>query len=222
MSTAYDLTATVTLPDLDDGAEAANGPGPQEPWSPPCASSGIGGAMCAPPVQTLSAPARENACAGFGEIDTSVESSPTMPTGEAYPGNLLADILEYRRMRARVLGGTTLPEAQEGRYAELQTLLCASESQDRGHGRAYHRFDIRVPATLRVAEGRTVRATAVGVDNISAGGVRLEGAKARAAGERVELLMDAGQGRTVVLPARVAWMRGSSVGLMFAGAARWR
>ena len=68
----------------------------------------------------------------------------------------------------------------------------------------------------------TLEALEVGVDNISAGGVKLQGASARAAGERVELLMDAGQGRVVILPARVAWMGGTALGLMFAGAARWR
>lgn len=223
MSHAYDLTASVSLPALEAIEEPANGPGPQTPpWSPPSECIALGDDLCDPPVQTLLAPGPAGACTAFGDTDTSVQTNPPTPDGEPYPGNLLADILEYRRMRARVLGGSTLPASHESRYAELQSNLCASESGRSGHGRAYHRFDLRVPATLRVSKGRTLETLDVGVDNISAGGVKLQGASARAAGERVELLMDAGQGRVVILPARVAWMGGSALGLMFAGAARWR
>ena len=223
MSHAYDLTASISLPALEEMVEPANGPGPQTPpWSPPSDCTAAGDEPCDPPVRTLLAPGPAAACTAFGDTDTGVETNPLMPNGEPYPGNLLADILEYRRMRARVLGGSTLPSSHESRYGELQSLLCASESGRQGHGRAYHRFDIRVSATLHVSKGRTLEALEVGVDNISAGGVKLQGASARAAGERVELLMDAGQGRVVILPARVAWMGGTALGLMFAGAARWR
>ncbi len=223
MSHAYDLTASVSLPDLEGIVEPANGPGPQTPpWSPPNDCTANGDDVCAPPVQTLQAPVPDSACTGFGDTDTRIVTNPLTPSGEPYPGNLLADILEYRRIRARVLGGSTLPASHESRYEELQSLLCASESGRRGHGRAFHRFDIRVAATLHVSKGRALEALEVGVDNISAGGVKIQGASARAAGERVELLMDAGQGRVVILPARVAWMGGPALGLMFAGAARWR
>ncbi len=223
MSTAYDLTASVSVPELHEVADAANDPGPQTPpWSPVCLSSGQGEDACAPPVPTRAAPDASGACSGVGGVETAAESQPRMPSAVPYPGNLLADILEYRRLRARVLGGGELPKARGDRYEHLQGLLCASETGERGHVRAYDRFDIRVPAVLRVADGRGVRSTHVGVDNISAGGVKLVGASARAEGERVELLMDAGDGRTVVLPARVAWMNDHAVGLMFAGAARWR
>lgn len=223
MSTAYDLTASVSLPALEEISEPANGPGPQTPpWCPRSDCTAAGVEVCDPPLQTQLAPNSGGGCRGLGEIDTDVITNPLMPNGEPYPGNLLADILEYRRMRARVLGGSTLPASHESRYADLQGLLCASESGRTGHGRAYHRFDIRVPATLHVSKGRTLEALRVGVDNISAGGVKLQGASARVAGERVELLMDAGQGRVVILPARVAWMGRGALGLMFAGAARWR
>lgn len=226
MSAAYDLTATVSLPEVDDGAEAANDPGPTiaSRWSPPTPCTGEGADACSPEGGTRDAPAPEPQwdCRQIGDTEAAEEAGPMLPSGEPYPGNLLADILEYRRMRARVLGGATLPEAQESRYGELQGLLCATESEGFGHSRAYHRFDIRVPALLRLAQGRGSRLIEVGVDNLSAGGVKLEGAEARTEGERVELLMNAGQDRVVVLPARIAWMRGTSLGLMFAGAARWQ
>ena len=224
MSAAYDLTATVSLPEVNDGSEAANGPGPTiaSIWRPLCEGEGVDGCSAHQATQDAPAPGPRWECRELGGCEASEEQGPIMPNGAAYPGNLLSDILEYRRMRSRVLGGATLPEAQESRYGELQELLCASETQHLGHSRAYHRFNIRVPATLRLAEGRGSRLVQVGVDNISAGGVKLEGAQARTEGEWVELLMNAGQDRVVVLPARIAWIRGTSLGLMFAGAARWQ
>ncbi|MCR9160418.1 MAG: PilZ domain-containing protein [Nannocystaceae bacterium] len=223
MSHAYDLTASISVPALEEIEQPANGPGPQLPrWSPPNDCTAAGEDACDPPRQTQYAPYPGGACTGFGDTDTGVETGPPMPNGEPYPGNLLADILEYRRMRARVLGGGVLPASRDARYDELQSRLRASDSDPSGHLRAYHRFSVRVRATLRVSKGRALEALDVAVDDLSAGGVKLEGASARAAGERVELLMDAGDGRVVILPARVAWIGESALGLMFAGAARWR
>lgn len=220
MSTAFDLTAPVSVPEIEE--EAANGPGPRVSWEPQSGCAGAGHDACDPPEHAASASADLPRCTGFGDVRASGEITAELPSGEPYPGDLVADILEYRRLRTHALGGGRLPEHQEDRHEELHTRLRAQESERIGHGRAYLRFDLRVPATLRVPEGRGVRASQVAVDNISAGGVKLMGAKARAEGERVELLMETGDGRTVVLPARVAWMHGQAVGLMFAGAARWR
>ena len=223
MSTAFDLTASLSLPELEmESGEAANGPGPQAPWSPPQETRGTGSQQCDPPAQTVSAAPSPADCVGFGTLGIGDSAGPVMPSGEPYPGDLLADILEYRRIRARVLGGGVLPKSMTRRYETLQNLMGAVTGKDKGRGRAFHRFDLRVPAALRMAEGRSVKVIEVGVDNMSAGGVKLAGAGARPAGERVELLMDSADGRTVVLPARVAWMRGTALGLMFAGAARWR
>ncbi len=223
MSTALDLTASLSLPELEiESGEPANGPGPQAVWCVPQESAGLGGARCAPPIPSLTAPAAAGECAGLGDEDPGEVAGPVLPSGHPYPGDLVPDILEYRRIRARVLGGGVLPKSLAGRYASLEDHLGALTGEDKGRGRAFHRFNLRVPATLRVADGRTVRVAEVGVDDISAGGVKIVGAGPRVAGERVELLMNAGVGRTVILPARVAWMRGPDVGLMFAGAARWR
>lgn len=223
MSTAFDLTETFSLPDLEiESGDAANGPGPQAAWSPPQATQGGGGELCDPPAPTISADPVPGECAGIGDRGINDVEGPVMPTGEPYPGDLLADILEYRRIRARVLGGGVLPKSLTHRYETLQNLVGAVTGRDKGRGRAFHRFDLRVPAALRMADGQGMKVIDVGVDNMSAGGVKLAGAGARAEGERCELLMDAGDGRTVILPARVAWMRGAALGLMFAGAARWR
>jgi hypothetical protein len=219
MSTAFDLTEPVSVPDLD--GEPANDPGPQTSWHVESASTGSGDTMCAPPVECAPAPGA-HPCAGLGDTEACAESRPQLPDGSPYPGDLLTDILEYRRFRSRVLGGGRLAREDEARYVDLYSQLRAHDEDRADHGRAFLRFDVHMPATLRVANGSGVQTSEVGVDNISAGGVKLIGAKARAEGERVELLMDAGDGRTVVLPARVAWMRGQAVGLMFAGAARWR
>lgn len=223
MSIAFDLTESLSLPDLEiESGDAANGPGPQTAWSPPQATHGDGDEPCDPPAPTAYAARGPGECLGVGDRGINDAAGPVMPTGEPYPGDLLTDILEYRRIRARVLGGGVLPKSLTHRYETLQNLMGAVTGKDKGRGRAFHRFDLRVPAALRMADGQNVKVIDVGVDNLSAGGVKLAGAGARAAGERCELLMDAGDGRTVVLPARVAWMRGPALGLMFAGAARWR
>lgn len=223
MSTAFDLTPSLSLPELEiESGDAANGPGPQTRWSPPQETQGGGNDRCDPPVQTVRAGAAPAACAGLGAMEIGDAAGPVMPSGEPYPGDLLTDILEYRRIRARVLGGGVLPKSLTRRYETLQNLMGAVTGKDKGRGRAFHRFDLRVAAALRMADGRSVKVIEVGVDNMSAGGVKLAGAGERSAGERVELLMEAEDGRTVVLPARVAWMRGAALGLMFAGAARWR
>ena len=223
MSTAFDLTASLSVPDCEmEPGDAANGPGPQTQWSVPQEAQGAGGEPCDPPARTRTAPAIRGECAGVGSVATTDAAGPKMPTGEPYPGDLLADILEYRRVRARVLGGGVLHPSLTGRHQTLEDHLGTVTGEDKGRGRAFHRFALRVPATLRLAQGRSVRAVEVGVDDISAGGVKLVGAGERVAGERVELLMDTADGRTVILPARVAWMRGPALGLMFAGAARWR
>lgn len=223
MSTAFDLTASLSVPDFEiESGAAANGPGPQTQWSAPQGTHGTGEQRCDPPVQTLSAAAIRGECTGVGDTATTDLAGPLLPTGEPYAGDLLADILEYRRVRARVLGGGVLPQSLAERHKILEDHLGTVTGEDKGRGRAFHRFEVRVPATLRLAQGATVRVAEVGVDDISAGGVKLVGAGARVEGERVELLMDTTDGRTVILPARVAWMRGAALGLMFAGAARWR
>ncbi len=223
MSIAFDLSPTVSLPESEPGARAANGPA-STAWMPeiPAMPASVGGAQaCDPPPQVISAPRAAQQCLGLGDVGALDEPGPLQPDGTPYPADLVRDILEYRRLRARVLGGGNLRDQQLERYDQLKGRLCTSEQQ-RGLGRAFHRFDLRTSAILRVSDGLGFRGDAVALDNISAGGVKLVGAKARAAGERVELVLEAGGGRTIVLPARVAWMRGPALGLMFAGAARWR
>lgn len=223
MSTAFDLTASLSVPDFEiESGEAANGPGPQTQWSLPQGTQGSGEQPCDPPVQTVSPAEIRGGCTGLGDIAATDAAGPMLPSGEPYAGDLLADILEYRRVRARVLGGGVLPRSLAERHKTLEDHLGTVTGEDKGRGRAFHRFELRVPAMLRMAHGGAVRVAEVGVDDISAGGVKLVGGGVRVEGERVELLMDTADGRTVILPARVAWMRGAALGLMFAGAARWR
>ncbi len=219
MSTAFDLSPTVSLLASDEGVQAANGPA-STAWQLPVPTSPAGTTACDPPPEVISAPERPQACAGLGHVRALDDAGPLQPDGTPYPGDLLRDILEYRRFRTHDLAGGSLRDEQARRYEELEGLLCTSEQQ-RGLGRAFHRFKLRIPATLRVADGRGFRSDEVAIDNLSAGGVKLVGAKARVAGERVELVLQASGGRTIILPARVAWLADSAaVGLMFAGAAR--
>ncbi len=210
-----------------DAGSAANDAGPQIGPEPPSNCRSTGSTACedcdvwaaAPP-----APTRHALPVDAGPASILDEVYVSLPNGRPYPGDLVADILEYRILRARTLSGTALHAEDLDRYDTLQALLCSSDDdQHHGHGRAYHRFGLRMPGRLRVSQGRGATIYEVGIDNVSAGGVKLFGARAHAAGERVQLLLpQQDDERTIVLPARVAWMKGAAVGLMFAGAARWR
>ncbi len=224
MNTALAHASPTSLPPAHEMPEvAANGPTPamvKMVRAPGCTQ---GGATACEVPSLLSLAPEQGAFMAAAVGDTTAEANrgATLPDGNPYPGDLLADILEYRTLRACALRGQDLGPTARERYKSLQSLLCASDERE-GHGRAYRRFDLRMPARLRISRGRSVDTVEVGIDNVSAGGVKLFGGSARAEGERVELVLADTERRTVVLPARVAWMRGPSLGLMFAGAARWR
>jgi len=140
-----------------------------------------------------------------------------MPDGAPYPGDLIEDILEYRKHRAFQLSQS--PDFDEARFQQLEDRLRSVPDGDHLSSiRAYHRFDFTFEAKLRfVSEDDEVSLVNVRTVNVSAGGVKVQLDCLRPAGERVWLLV-AHRGSVFVLPARIAWSRDTSAGLMFAGA----
>lgn len=145
-------------------------------------------------------------------------------SGEVYPGDLWSDILDYRALRMRELGGVHLAGTQLGRIADLEKVL---RTDDRGGARQFERYSCRA----RVAIGLAPQGTSSGsrprvaatIADLSAGGAKLELTRASgvAEGSEVELwIEEAGGPDGVALPARVIWVRGHELGVMFAGAPR--
>lgn len=143
--------------------------------------------------------------------------------GTPYPGDLLADILDYRALRSHHLCGMALDRRTALRLGELEDRLRSRPDARRTAGpelRAYHRHACRFAASILMpAPHAVVHRTEV--QDLSAGGVKISPAPAIEPGDAVWLEIAGGEG-TVMLPARVAWTRDGSAGLMFAGAPRWR
>jgi hypothetical protein len=144
--------------------------------------------------------------------------------GEAYPGDLWTDILDYRALRMRELGGVHLAGAQLDRIAILEQRL---RTDDRGRARQYERYLCRAPVSLSLAGGDLALARppkiAATIADLSAGGAKLELSRAAGIfeGSQVDLwIEDAGGPDGVALPARVIWSRTGELGVMFAGAPR--
>lgn len=148
-----------------------------------------------------------------------------LPNGTRYPGALVADILEYRLLRAATLRGGTAASAEAlARCDALEARLRSLEEgpNDAGHVRAFHRFDFALPVYLIVTTQGTARVVPAQLENISAGGVKLRSSLRPLQGQEVALLVEHPDGSRARLPARVVW-RGSedALGLMFAGAPAW-
>lgn len=146
----------------------------------------------------------------------------TLPNGTPYPGDLVTDILEYRALRGMALARGPLPHKRQKQYVTLETRLRSFDRPDpkRRHARAYHRFDLAIPARVRILlDGRAQVIDGI-IENISAGGVKIGVRERPEAGERAWLILQV-RGAVVVLPSRIAWARGESLGLMFAGAPKW-
>ncbi len=149
----------------------------------------------------------------------------TLPDGSAYPGALVADILEYRLLRAATLrGGRAASPRALARCDELESRLRSLDDcpTPKRHARAYHRFDFALPVYLVVSSQGTGRVVPAVIENISAGGVKLRSSLRPLQGQSVALLVEHPDGSRARLPARVVW-RGDddALGLMFAGAPAW-
>jgi len=141
------------------------------------------------------------------------------PSGREYPGNLLADILEYRTLRSQQLRGGFNESSQqtfERLKAQLQQPPCTDA---RLAQREFYRFGCWLPARLRLGTGDEL---ACHVRDVGVDGAQLV---CEAHGLLVDALVclsvemiDAGERRSIMLAGRVAWIDGQFLGLAFAGA----
>lgn len=153
------------------------------------------------------------------------EVDATDPDGRRYEGNLLFDVLVYRSLRARQMAGLALNCEDETMLTELESSLRPTEAQQSAPVRRnFLRFDTSDIDGIALARYGEPVVTMSGTLDLGGGGICVRTNLSLEAGESVSVHVS-GQGedhhRTVVLPARVAWVRGSKVGLMFAGGPSW-
>lgn len=141
------------------------------------------------------------------------------PSGREYPGNLLADILEYRTLRAQQLRGG-FNESSSQVFEQLKAQLQQPPSTDaRLAQRAFYRFGCWLPARLRLGTGDELpcQVRDVGVDGAQlvseAHGLFIDAPVCL----WVEMI-DAGERRSIGMAGRVAWTDREFLGLTFAGA----
>jgi hypothetical protein len=141
------------------------------------------------------------------------------PDGQAYLGNLLADIAVYRNLRLKAVRDGAVPDDMKARFDQLDQALRKPASRSNEVG-PFIRFDLDVPGVL-IWEADPRRLDEVHVREIAA-----DGATVTAPAGTVELdstcwlsIPALGQdgSRRVLLSSRAVWSRGGEVGLMFAG-----
>lgn len=135
--------------------------------------------------------------------------------GSTYEGDLWLDILAYRGLRMRGLGGARLDAEQRATLDDLERRL---GTKDAGGARQFTRFSCHRATRLSTPQG----AAEVVLVDLSAGGAKLEVVGATPAeGAEVALHVEAAGGPLdMLLPSRVIWTRPGVLGIMFAGAAR--
>lgn len=139
------------------------------------------------------------------------------PAYQRNHGDLWADVLEYRAIRAQALGGARLSTGRRQRLDELETRLRGETDDAR---RQFLRFPCHFRATIELSRGERFPADVL---DASAGGAKVSCPGDAQEGDPVVLELEAeGLVGSVVLPARIIWVRPGFVGLMFAGAPRWR
>ncbi|TPV96359.1 MAG: PilZ domain-containing protein [Myxococcales bacterium FL481] len=163
------------------------------------------------------------------------ESPPPLPTparsnnftatrddGVEYEGDLLTDVIEYRELRALGLRGS-LSGSSATRLPYLeQKLRQPSAADDDGAARlrAFYRWCCATQAVVLVpSHSGPARRLEVRIEDMSAGGVKAVADHGFSPGEPVDLRFRV-RGGLIEFPSRVAWVRGTAFGMMFAGAAR--
>jgi hypothetical protein len=219
----FDLSSPACVIEEENTGSAA-APHPWPDLGPTNVGPTAARGFCVRPDAGLAAGTAPPPCSEPGGEGVRLRPQLLTPTGHRYPGRLLDDILEYRALRAHMLAGNRLDTSAHARYVELEDLLRANEGDTEGrqHLRAFHRFDVQMQARLRHRAGRQTLLAPARVENISAGGVKLIMSVSPTLGEQVWLQLPLAAGSAAILPARVVWGSGHAVGLMFAGAPRWR
>lgn len=145
----------------------------------------------------------------------------TREGGVAYDGDLLSDVIEYRELRASHLRGA-ISDDDAARLPELEEKLRqpSQDDDDTAPLRAFYRWSCEANAVVvAVDEDGTRHEFGVKIEDMSAGGVKAVADHEFAPGDAVDLRFEH-SGGFVEFPSRVAWVRDTAFGMMFAGAAR--
>lgn len=186
----------------------------------------------APPLSVVRLPTPQRA----PRPSTCVRLDATFENGERYAGHLLADVFEYRALRARLLEGYEPTDDELDRLGRLETALRPSGPAVRADGRAARRshrwlteprrgFRLRDPAGDEAPDD-------VAPQDLGAGGMCVATGREYRPGQALELLVPTDHRSTREASAapdpsairqavRVAWAREGRVGLMFAGGPAW-
>lgn len=147
--------------------------------------------------------------------------SAKLADGSPYPGDVLEDIVTYRSLRTRVLRGEYVADAETRSLRLLERRLRARPFGEQG-AREYHRYECRVPASLRLVAGST--------HSVMLADIAVDGGKIDAPGHRITRntlvwlaigLVVKGLPQTLVFPGRVAWVTADQLGLSFSGTPGW-
>lgn len=143
------------------------------------------------------------------------------PEGQPYDGDLIADVVRYRDLRAQSLSGELLGSERFDELAVLEARLrqprpnVATSDDAPAVLRSFYRFECDFPARIKAG----IVDAPFDVRDISAGGVKLVGEHRFTPGDTAALVVVIGPHR-LAFPSRVAWVKEDCFGLMFAGAAR--
>ncbi|MEM9456931.1 MAG: FHA domain-containing protein [Myxococcota bacterium] len=140
--------------------------------------------------------------------------------GVAYEGNLISDVLEFRRMLARFLRSDGMEREELRRFSDLETRLRLpkDEAASADLPSSYRRFFCSMHSRVRFAAIGSIPAVMIdfGVD----GAQILAYHHGMLVGSMVWLSMDVisdGRPRTVVFTSRVRWSSNNYAGLLFTG-----
>ncbi len=209
------MTAHATAHRLSPPVEPAANDAGACPWSPsdpprPAFEFGVDGCAVAGDLCVAHSPFALVGTLGNASLKMRLNALHADDT--AYDGDLWSDVIEYRTVRRRLLGGAQLVAPEQLRLGVLEGRLRAV-----GEQRQFHRFRCHHPALLQTSS----TSVPVEIVDISAGGAKLLGAPPLSEGDDVELVIESEGVPTVAMPSRVIWVRAGATGVMFAGAPRW-
>ncbi len=180
--------------------------------------------------QILSAAEQMSCAANEGAMIAEQHSVPiaaAMPDGSLYDGDLLSDVVEYRGLRNRELR-RELETNKKVRLHDLERALRGVRSSSGpARLRAFHRYECSFTAEVQISREANPAPEhkdledgvfTVQVVDVSAGGLKADSTHPVIPGVLAFVVLSVGR-EAITFPARIAWVRSDSFGLMFAGAA---
>ncbi|MCH9689012.1 MAG: FHA domain-containing protein [Deltaproteobacteria bacterium] len=146
--------------------------------------------------------------------------------GTPYEGNLIEDVLDYRRTGLRLSRGEVHDESLLEQVEQLEGRLCLPVPRRDGAPairRTFKRFSCYFPAGLRQARGANLNGVVLdfGVDGAQLLAYRHGIAEDTIVWLAIDVVTKT-QTQTVVFPSRVAWTSRNHLGLSFSSQPGWR